>query len=666
MCGIAALFSFDASLDPAWLVSMTDRIQHRGPDDEGMVLFFEDQPPLPLGGKDTPEEAYAAPLAYAPRGPIEAANPTGAIAALAHRRLSILDLSVAGHQPMCSADGRYWMTYNGEVYNYLELRDELEGLGHRFATETDTEVILTAFAQWGAACLDRFNGMWAFVIVDRHANRAFAARDRFGVKPLYYWVSPRGFLAMGSEIKQFTDLPGWDPVLNGQRAYDFLQWGLSDHTAETLFEGVFQLRGGVAAEFDLARPLSRLPAYRWYDLQASAFSDGFHEASRAFGQVFHDAVKLRLRADVPLGSCLSGGLDSSSIVCVANDLLAEQGASDLQRTFSACTTVKRFDERDYIEEVVRARNLDARYTYPDHASLFETLGDLTWHQDEPFASTSIYAQWHVFKSASDHGVRVMLDGQGADEQLAGYRIYHAPRLASLLQSFQWRRLGQEIRASRKLHGFSYGDVLKQIANATMPGSVIQALARLRGLDGAAPEWLNLPLLAAAPGNPFLKGGKPLDRIDGLSHAQLTTLNLPMLLHWEDRNSMAHSVESRLPFLDYRLVELVLGMPDDFKLSGGISKRVMRDAMTGILPERIRMRMDKLGFATPEEVWVREQAPEQFREALRQAVEHSRGILRPEVEQVLERMISGERPYSSLAWRWISFGAWMQRFKVRIA
>lgn len=664
MCGIAALIRLRPGANLGAIGAMTDTIRHRGPDDEGFVLFFDDRPALPLGGQDTPASAFGAGLAYAPVSRFEPTAAAEAIAAFGHRRLSILDLSVAGHQPMASANSRYWITYNGEIYNYSELRSELQERGHRFVTESDTEVILAAYAEWGADCLHRFNGMWAFVLIDCQEGRVFAARDRFGVKPLYTWVSPEGFLALASEIKQFTALPGWRAQVNPQRAYDFLAWGMLDHTAETLFEGVRQLRGGEAFEARLESLEAEVPVYRWYTLKPRPFEGSLDAAAHAFRDLLLDAVRLRLRADVPVGSCLSGGLDSSSIVCLMNDLLGE--ASGLQKTFSAYSDVKRFDEREYIDEVVASRRIDAHATTPAFDELFETLRPLTWHQDEPFGSTSIYAQWHVFKLASENGVTVMLDGQGADEQLAGYHGFFGARFAELFRSLRWVSLIKEIWASERLHGYGAMSALRKMATVLLPEAVQASLRKTGGTSTSVPEWLNLAALGATPLNPVAAQGPMPRTIREISLAQLTATNLPMLLHYEDRDSMAHSIESRVPFLDYRLVEFVLGLPDDYKLSEGVTKRVQREAMRGILPERIRMRMDKMGFVTPEEIWVRERSPERFRQAMSEAVAASHGILNEGALAMLERMIDGTVPFSFAAWRLLSFGQWMKAFDVQPA
>ncbi|GAB4255704.1 MAG: asparagine synthase (glutamine-hydrolyzing) [Methylomicrobium sp.] len=672
MCGITGFFS--NTPQPAHIARhMTDLIRHRGPDDEGYALFADlASEPLLCGGDDTPAETYRCASAFRLQQTIDQLGDRPVRLALGHRRLAIVDLSPLGHQPMCSADGRYWMVYNGEVYNHWELRSELETLGYRFVSHSDTEVILAAYHAWGKTCLQRFNGMFALLIYDRQQHTLFAARDRFGVKPLYYRLTPSS-LAFASEIKQFTALPDWKPHMNGQRVYDFLAWGLSDHTDETLFAGVFQLRGGQAVEVDLAQVFAnnateKLPVYHWYQLTPQPFSGSFSEAAGQFKEKLVDSVQLRLRADVPVGSCLSGGLDSSSIVCIANRLLREQHAHALQKTFSACAYVAKFDERYWIDIVEAATGVDAHHVYPDLGQLFNEAPKITWHQDEPFGSTSIYAQWRVFGLAASQQVKVMLDGQGADEQLAGYHGFFGPHLAGLFKSLHWFELLRELSAINRLHGYGYCDAARHIANYTLPETLKQPLRKISGRTTTHPAWLNVQRLGCRSLNPLLSiGAAGAGSVTEMSVAQLTASNLQMLLHWEDRDSMAHSIEARVPFLDYRLVEFVLGLPDDYKLAGGVTKRVLREGMTGILPDPIRNRMDKLGFVTPEEVWLRQTAPDLFKRQLKEAIDMADGVLHSEnTNQCLEDIISGKQAFSFLPWRLINFGEWIKQFSVKVA
>jgi asparagine synthase (glutamine-hydrolysing) len=292
------------------------------------------------------------------------------------------------------------------------------------------------------------------------------------------------------------------------------------------------------------------------------------------------------------------------------------------------------------------------------------LDTITWHQDEPFGSTSIYAQWHVFRLAAEARVKVLLDGQGADEQLAGYHGFFAPHFAWLFSRMRWPSLWREMRAAQRLHGIDLFLASKYIGNALLPEPIRQPLRRLAGKPAAAIDWIERSRIGFEDRDPQAALGLGIDSVDAMSRSMLLHTSLPMLLHWEDRDSMAHSVESRLPFLDYRLVELAMGLPAAFKLEGATTKRVLREAMAGILPEKIRTRMDKLGFATPEEVWVQKDAPGLFRDEVRRAIEQSRGILNARALERAEAIISGREPFSFLVWRMISFGRWMERFGVR--
>jgi asparagine synthase (glutamine-hydrolysing) len=669
MCGIGG-FVANSPRSILPLEKMSNLIRHRGPDDEGFVLFnsFNDTPVI-LGGHDTPKEAFAGDIDYLPNRPIQSESTlSGAVVAFSHRRLSIVDLSVQGHQPMSYAQGKYWIVYNGEIYNYVELREELRQLGHHFFSSSDTEVILAAYAQWGVECLEHFNGMWAFAIYDVESKKIFLARDRFGIKPLYYWISPEKHLAFGSEIKQFSVFPGWEPRMNPQRSYDFLAWGLTDHTDETLYSGVFQLRPGHYIELKVEEmPLhtnERVPTTKWYTLKPQPFAGDMQEAAEEFKRLLIDSVRLRLRSDVSVGSCLSGGLDSSAIVCIISDLLKSVKDAETQKTFSSCSHVKKFDEKYWIDLVVEHANVDAHFVYPSFEKLFEDSQQILWHQDEPFGSTSIYAQWNVFKMAAENGVKVILDGQGADEQLAGYHSYFAPRFAGLLRRGEFVELWQDIQSTKRLHGYSELRALMLIANIFLPDFLKQVFRGMAGKTHAAPNWLNLGALGAISQDPFSTLDTYSDSIQRLSYAQLTSSNLQMLLHWEDRNSMAHSIESRVPYLDYRLVEFVLGLPDEFKLSGGVTKKVQRSGMSGIIPDKIANRIDKIGFATPEENWVKSN-PATFKGKLKESIDSSGGIIKSIYLNTFDSVVSGKSGFNFVPWRIVNFGEWIDKNSIKL-
>lgn len=667
MCGVAALISAGSPVALSWGRAMADAVAHRGPDGEGYAIFGAGLERVSTsGGPSTPLSFLSSDHAYLPQELAPDPSGRGAVV-LGHRRLAIVDLSAAGHQPMSYRGRRFWITYNGEVYNHVELREELARLGHRFASRSDTEVILAAYAEWGEACLDKFNGMFAFVMVDRERRRVFAARDRFGVKPLYLWRSQAGFLAFASEVKQFSVLPGWRARVNGQRAYDFLAWGLSEHTEETMFHGVKQLRGGQCMSFELdsLRPGSPLPVpRRWYDLNPRPWRGNYATACESFAALLEDAVRLRLRSDVPVGSCLSGGLDSSAIVCLVHRLLSKENGHAGQQTFTAYSDVARLDERPFANAVIAQTGATSHEVRPEPAGLLESLHQLAWHMDEPYGSTSMYAQWRVFEAAGASGIKVMLDGQGADEALAGYPVFWGSLISGLL------RKGKIIAAMREAGALNRGRAsagwmaIAQALQLTLPEGLRRRVRELRDGGTYAPRWLDCQRLGAKVGDPFaVAAGSFRSSVRALSLAQLTTLNLPMLLHWEDRNSMAHSVEARVPYLDYRLVEFCTGLPDAFRLGDAWTKRILRDALRELLPPSVRERRDKIGFETPEVAWMRDNVGA-FRGVMARAVEASQGVIdAAHAERLITDVAEGRTRQAYLPWRLIAFGTWAERFSV---
>jgi asparagine synthase (glutamine-hydrolysing) len=631
---------------------MTRLVRHRGPDGEGLIVVdAETNTVRPIISEDSPAGVH---------GTLEL--PSGGMLALGHRRLSILDLTASGHQPMGDAAGEVWITFNGEIYNFLELRAELAAVGHAFHTGTDTEVLLAAWREWGEAAFTRCNGMFALVLYDHRTRRLCAVRDRFGVKPLYFWRTPTGGFALASEIKQFTAHPGWVARLNGQRTYDFLHWGVLDHTRETLFAGVHQLAGGEL----LAAELAALPASsprRWYDLQPAAFHGDLAEAAECFRGLFDDSVRLRLRADVPVGSCLSGGLDSSAIVCTIRAQLGDHAAATAQKTVSAFSEVARFDERQHVEAVLAATGVASVAVIPDPEELFTRLDEITWQQDEPFGSASIWAQWCVFRAARGAGLTVMLDGQGADEALGGYHGYFGPRLADLWMQGRFQALAAESGALRRIHGVGCWAQARMLANELLPARVGDWVRRFTAPESDGRHAIALARLGAVPGLPAAcvrRGGDPFR---SLCHGQLVASSLPKLLHWEDRNSMAHGIEARVPFLDYRLVEFCLGLPTDFKLCTGETKRVLREGLRGRLPDPVRRRTDKLGFATAEEEWMRGPHRAAFARLAEEAMAAGGNLFLPGARREIQQILAGERAFSFRLWRLISFGRWLRLFAV---
>lgn len=589
MCGIVGFIRLDnQKIQLDLCARLSQLLAHRGPDDEGFFLANTRTGKYQiLGGPDTPRQVYSANLPFTPRRSIQEAGVTSQWDfALINRRLAIVDLSPAGHLPMSCEDMSIWLAYNGQIYNFVELRNELQELGYRFFSKTDSEVIIKAYKAWGTQCFQKFNGMWAIVIWDVHNSKLILSRDHFGIKPLYYWLDGSIF-AFSSEIKCLLEL-GAPRIVHEGLVYDYLNFGLLDHTDETFFEKIKKLPPAHFLEFHRENSQLRLERFWDFEISEDLYSqDELNEKYAAqFRQLFTDSVRLRLRSDVPVGSCLSGGLDSSSIVTIASPFI--QNAQGSQKTFSACFDDRSFDEREYIQEVVQTTRAEAHYVFPKADHFLDELDDLIWHQEEPFRSSSIYAQWCVMRCAREQGVIVILDGQGGDELLCGYRKFYLFYFKELLKHDKLRLLPEFIKFVSSweilktlniLQGLRYVGINRQI----------QGIHTLLHPEFQKRHKERIWLLSS-------------DSIGQRIKADIKQFSLPVLLRYEDKNSMAHSVEARLPFLDHRLVEMVASLPLDQKIRRGWTKYILRQALKGVLPEKIRLRKSKLGFATPEDDW----------------------------------------------------------------
>ena len=631
MCGIFGAVGLEVGQD------RIDIVAHRGPDGRGWREYG------------------------CPAGPV----------VLGHRRLAIIDVSDAGLQPMVSPTGRYHLVFNGEIYNYLELRNDLRALGEVFITESDSEVLLRAWTAWGEACLPKLRGMFAFLIWDDREKRLFAARDRFGIKPLYFAPSPRG-IAFGSEIKQLLGLPGVTGRMNLPRVHDFLANGVIDHTGETLFEGVSQLRAGECITIETGGGVPAGQPHRWYPVETGALNLTEAEAAARFRALLTDAVRLHLRSDVPVGSCLSGGLDSSSIVCLMAAMLRHNSDGGRVNTVSACYDDKSVDERPFMEAVVAAADARPHYIYPRAEDVFALASDITWHQDEPFGSTSVFAQWCVFQEARRTGVKVMLDGQGADEQLAGYHHGFPLYLATLARRGRFAAVAQAMAERRRWHGLP---LRQQIPRALVPllPEWLGELLRRQHQGLIRHDWLGSALVRER-GNPrgamALAGDllclPPVRDLRTLCLSQTFASNLQMLLHWEDRNSMAHSIEARVPFLDHPLVEFDLALGNAHKMAGGDTKRVLREGMSGILPETVRQRRDKLGFSTPEQAWFRGPLRPMIQDGVEAVLARWPDLLNSAGTRALcADMLDRRQAIDFTLWRIVNLGIWGERFSVSL-
>jgi asparagine synthase (glutamine-hydrolysing) len=578
-------------------------------------------------------------------------------AVLGHRRLSILDPTAAGDQPMAYADGNLHLIHNGEIYNFLELRRELESLGQRFTTETDTEVILAAYDCWGTDAAERFNGIWAFALWDKPRQMLWLSRDRLGVKPMFILERPE-MVAFASELKALLPLAGAAPEPDPKPVRDFLLTGQLDAGDQTFFRGIRRLAPG--ANFTITAEGRRTWRY-WNPDRLSrdaAFADDGRDRQRVdeFRELLTDAVALQLRSDVALGSCLSGGLDSSSVVSLTSRIRGGAAAGrdhsrdqHPQFAFFARFEDPGIDESRYVEAVAAASGVPALTTTPTSAQFAAALEDVAWHQDEPFGSSSIVAQYFVMELAHEHGIKVLLDGQGADEMLAGYPANAGPRYGGAVRRGAWRDV--LLAARRRELQTSLPRVLwYAAAGAHQPPAWLRPSRALRPRLGEA-----LRVNGSGDGDASLPPGTVLGQN---MLRDLVATHLPALLRYEDRNSMAFGIEARVPFLDHRLVEFSLGLPDRLKIAGRERKVVLRRAMDGIVPDAVLARRDKIGFEAPEARWLRESRPSLTRLAERPESERM-GLLKPGTISWALGQLDRERPYGSVFWRVLSLELWLR-------
>jgi asparagine synthase (glutamine-hydrolysing) len=638
MCGLFGMVgAAPGELDSARVSRLLALLHHRGPDDRGWLTL--DHAGVRTGAD--PEDL------------------AGDVVLL-HTRLSILDLSAAGHQPMSSADGRYHLSFNGEIYNYVELRHELEPLGHRFVSGSDTEVLLAAYSEWGTAALARLVGMFAFSLVDRERRLLVLARDHFGIKPLYYAPLP-GRLAFASEVHPLLELPGVGRRADPQRVYDYLRFDRVDDEAQTIFASIRQLNPGHYAEVPLDAP-DQIALHEFWRLEPEAL-DGtsLDEAAARLRELFLDNVRLHLRSDVPVGAAFSGGVDSSANVTAMRFISGPE--LDLQ-TFSYIADDPAVSEEQWMKLVAREVDVVSHTVQASPQELLADLDRLIEVQGEPFGGTSIYAQYRVFRLAKEAGIKVMLDGQGADELFAGYRYYLPDRVAGLLAGGHFLTAYRLASALSVLPTTNQREVVLSAVRSVVPFASRTFVRTLAGRP-LIPEWLDGRWLAehgVVVADPYrgIRGDLRAHRIATVRG------NLRTLLRHEDRNSMASSIESRVPFLTPALAEFAAGMPDEYLIAeDGTGKLVLKQSLRGLVPDAILDRRDKIGFATPEANWLRSLDP-WVEEVFASDAARASGPLRADAARRCWLEIrDGTRPFDPMAWRWLNLIRWVDRFSIEL-
>jgi asparagine synthase (glutamine-hydrolysing) len=579
MCGIAGAVSASPTVfDDSLVDALYRSLEHRGPDDEGCATLGEGAVHLGERPDATPSRAL-----------------------LVNRRLAILDVSASGHQPMRSSDGRHVMAYNGEIYNHVELRAELEALGHRFRSNCDTEVLLAAYREWGARALDRLTGMYAFAIWDGSERSMFLARDPFGIKPLFY-AMVGGRFCFGSEIGTMLSFPGVRRELDARALWRYMAAGQTDAASETMLEGVRQLPAAHHVTIRADAPDVVEPVRYWrLDLEREA-GLGFSDAAERLRELLLDSVALHLRSDVPVAAALSGGLDSSSIVAGARAVKRDDLAID---AFTYVSDDPAASEERWAEAVASASRVPMHRIALGSDELVDDLDRLVRVQGEPFIDTRMYAQFKVFQAARRAGFEVLLEGQGGDEVLAGYVSHAIQHAAAQARAGRVPAAVDMLRVASRF-GVGRRRFAREVVRTAAPGLrpriaeydrraldvLDSAWFRERGVDVRdTTEW-------AAPRD-FRRAAEQT----------LTRDVLPRLLRYGDRNAMAFSLENRVPFLTRSIVEFVFSLPPEYLVApDGTSKSILRAAMRGIVPDPILERRDKIAFRTPHARWMRSSSP----------------------------------------------------------
>lgn len=564
MCGITALIS-KKKIDVALARSMTESLLHRGPDSQGIATA--------LNGKiylESLSDSYKLPESFCYIG---------------HSRLSIIDTTSAGFQPLVLGEKGYAISYNGEIYNYKEIRNELETIGFRFKSSSDTEVLLNAYIAWGEKCVDKFNGVWSFCILDISKNRLIVSRDRLGVKPLYTYKTNECFY-FASEIKAIKHcLKSLIP--DEHSISDYLNLALVDHTRHTFYNSIDAFAPGTIQTIDLDS-LEILTSSTYWSPSSFAFRQSepksLSEAGCQVLDLFQDSVRLRLRSDVPIGASLSGGIDSSAVVCMIKKLL-DSNHNDLH-TFTACPSEAHLSEQKWADIVSNHTNaIQYNVTIPPIIDPKRIFIDQLLVQDQPFTSSSIYAQFLVMQRAHSEGIKVLLDGQGADEVFCGYRKYVIARSFELLRDASPLQL-----LFHSLWILKNGDlgILRLKSSSRYFPNFIRQASKINTIctsDGHLSQSLSSVVAKTS--------------LHDLQKFDLSHLSLPSLLRYNDHNSMANSVEGRNPFLDYRLVELGLNLSSQYKIYHGKTKAVLREAFSELVPSKVMKRRNKMGFAFSE-------------------------------------------------------------------
>ena len=640
MCGIAGFFDSEILRDRAldFFQNAESALLHRGPDKCQSVLID-----LHKG--------------YCEEGAFD--DVQSPIAGLVHRRLSIIDVSEAGDQPMIDQSGRYMIIQNGEIYNYIELREQLTAQGYEFISQSDTEVLLYALIAWGNMALDKCIGMFSFCFIDLHAETAVLARDPFGIKPLYYFSGKTG-IYFASELNLLKSHPEYKKAANISAIRDYLALGFVDHTDHSFYKDIHQLRAGHFLTIDLKKPLS-YKQMRYYEKTPQRLTSkdiSFAEAVATVRDLLMQSVGYHMRSDVKYGALLSGGVDSSAIIALMRQTV---GAGAILNSFTYSAQDQSCDEEHYADLMINAAGTKAHKIYVGPTDFLENIDSLLATQDEPFGSTSILAQYCVFKAVGQTDIRVILDGQGADELFSGYRQYYSAAVSGLISSGKIGCAIKLIHNLAKSGRISLANVLMRSVIRLLPSfasALFQKHHSERGKNHVIDwRWFESQgYMEALDTLPSVQ-----TNLESVLDIDFYSANLPGLLRYEDRNSMAFSIESRVPFLSQELVKFVQSLPVSYLISkDGQDKYVLREALKDIVPNQILARTDKIGFQTPESAWFAQMQP-WLMDTLTSTSFKELPFIRSKVDMsmVVKALESG-RPFPRQIWRWVNLSLWLNK------
>lgn len=590
MCGICGWLNTKKKLDFVVLERMNNIASYRGPDDEGYISVSQNAV-LHFKGKDSCTDQLDL---------LENAGGDNPFLAFGHRRLSILDLSIAGHQPMQSDDGMLCITYNGEIYNYLEIREELLKIGYVFHTNCDTEVLLKAYQEWGESCVLHFNGMWAFAIWDKNEKKIFCSRDRLGVKPFYYYVDNNNFI-FSSEIKQLCQNPIIPRIMNDKILVTQITWGLTDFSDETLIRDIKTLRGGFnlnvfVDDSNGQLRINRIDVKQYWDIDTHKKKEP--SVLNSIFKIHENAVAIRTRSDVPIGILLSGGLDSSSLVAEVSEYYRRIGNNSQQiNTFTSCyMDFPEGDEREYAKMTNQYCDAHENLIYPDETDTFSLYKDMVWHVEGQYGINALGA-FMMLREISKSGIKVMLNGQGSDETMFGYERYYGWYLKDI---YSEKGMGAFLQALNKISSNSRLSKKELLAYMIYFNCYfVRKLRNIKRINRVASRYT----VSEAKKNNEVKKNVSFSSLADLQYNEIRGTQLTHILRGDDRMYMAFSMESRVPFIDYRYIEKAIQLPEEDKIVDGYTKYPLRKHMEGHLPDAVVWRRNKMGWPSPRKRWI---------------------------------------------------------------